>query len=226
MAIEQFSIIPQECEIHKFRNCLLDWFVDNQRHYPWRETDDPFRLLLAEMMLRRTNANQVEKVYVELFDKFPDSYSISKADEKKIEEILIPLGLKWRIPSIISVTKIIQKEYNGKIPYTRKELTNLPGVGDYVAGAVLSIAFNKREWIVDSNVVRVFKRYFGITTSKEGRRDKHVIEIAKIYSSCDSPRDANLAILDFAAKVCTSGNSPHCFSCPLKDFCNHYSQQN
>jgi A/G-specific adenine glycosylase len=171
------------------------------------------------MMLRRTNANQVEKVYVELFDKFPDSYSISKADEKKIEEILTPLGLKWRIPSIISVTKIIQKEYSGIIPCTREELTKLPGIGEYVAGAVLSIAFNKREWIVDSNVVRVFKRFFAISTSKEGRRDKHIIEIAKVYSSCNSPRDANLAILDFAAKVCTSGNRPHCSICPLKDFC-------
>lgn len=225
MTLECFNNTPYVREIRIFRNCLLNWFANNKRHYSWRETDDPFRLLIAEMMLRRTNANQVEKVYVELFDKYPDSHSISKADEKIIEEILYPLGLRWRVPSIISTTHKIQKEYKGKVPQTREELIKLPGVGDYVAGAVLSIAFNKKEWIVDSNVVRVFKRYFGLQTSKEGRRDKHVIEISKIYSSCDCPRDANLAILDFAAKVCISSNNPNCYSCPLKDICNYHSNK-
>jgi len=223
MTHKYLNNMPSEQEIHRFRDCLLNWFADNKRHYPWREADDPFRLLIAEMMLRRTNADQVKKVYVELFKKYPDSYSISKADEKKIEEILYPLGLRWRVPSIISTTHKIQEEYKGKVPQTREELIKLPGVGDYVAGAVLSIAFNKREWIVDSNVVRVFKRYFGLKTSKEGRRDKHVIKIAKIYSSCDCPRDANLAILDFAAKVCISGNNPNCSFCLLKEICDYHS---
>lgn len=218
MTLEYFKNIPSDPEIHEFRNGIVRWFGNNKRHYPWRETDDPFRLLIAEIMLRRTNADQVEKAYIDLFENYPDSYSMSKADEKKVEEILYPIGLRWRIPSIVSVAQQIQEKYKGKIPETREELVDLPGVGDYVAGAVLSIAFNKREWIVDSNIVRLFRRYFGIKTSREGRRDKHVIEIAKVYSSCENPRDANLAILDFAALVCTPKN-PHHESCILMEKC-------
>jgi len=219
MTPDYFKNLPSEQEIHKFRNSIVRWwFGNNKRHYLWRETDDPFRLLIAEIMLRRTNADQVEKVYIDLFKNYPDSYSMSKADGKKVEEILYPLGLRWRIPSIVSVAQQIQEKYNGKVPETREELINLPGVGDYVAGAVLSIAFNKREWIVDSNIVRLFKRYCGIKTSREGRRDKHVIEMAKVYSACENPRDANLAILDFAALVCTPKN-PHHESCILREKC-------
>lgn len=161
MTPDFFKNIPSEKEIYKFRNYILKWFKKNKRDYPWRETDDPFRLLIAEIMLRRTNADQVKNVYIELFNKYPDSYSISKADTKDIEEILYPLGLRWRVPSIISVAQQIQEKFNGKVPHIRNELIKLPGVGDYVAGAVLSMAFNEKEWIVDSNIVRLFKRYFG-----------------------------------------------------------------
>lgn len=86
---------------------------------------------------------------------------------------------------------------------------------------MLSIAENKKEWIVDSNVVRVFKRYFGIETSKEGRRDKHVIELAKRYVECDNPKDANLALIDFAALVCTPGKPLH-EKCPVQEGCRYY----
>lgn len=221
MTINYFKNMPSKQEIYKFRNSILKWSENNKRDYPWRETDDPFRLLIAEIMLQRTNADQVKNVYIKLFKKYPDLYSISKADEKDIEEILYPLGLKWRVSSIISVARQIQEKYDGKLPQTRSELIKLPGVGDYVAGAVLSIAFNKNEWIVDSNIVRLFKRYFGIETSKEGRRDKHIIEIAKVYSSFNESRQANIAILDFAALVCSPKNPDH-VCCVLKKNCSYW----
>ena len=88
-------------------------------------------------------------------------------------------------------------------------MKKLPGVGDYVAGAILSIAYLQKEWVVDSNIVRMFKRYFGIQTSEEGRRDKHIIELSKKYVSCKNPLDANLAILDFAALICATRNPRH-----------------
>ena len=109
------------------------------------------------------------------------------------------------------------------MPITREELKALPGVGEYIAGAVLSIAFNQKAWIVDSNIVRIFKRYFGVEISKEGRRDRHIIEMAKIYVSTKRPREANLAIIDFAALVCTP-RKPNHEECPLKDRCFIYSR--
>ena len=195
--------IPSVEDIRIFRDKIIRWFDKNGRDYPWRESRDPFKVLMAEMMLRRTKADQVKAVYKQLFTEYPDVEAIAEAEDEKLEKILYPLGLRWRTPAFSLVAREVRGTYQCKTPETREELTKLPGVGDYVAGAVLSIAYGKSEWIVDSNIVRLFKRYFGIETSKEGRRDKHVIEMAKIYVSAKEPRKANLALLDFAALVWT-----------------------
>jgi len=215
-------VIPDMRVIIYFRNKIIRWFEKNKRSFPWRETKDPLKVLIAEMMLRRTRADQVKRVYERFFSEYPDVKAIANANKKKLEKILSPLGLKWRFSAFSLVAREIKKKYKYKIPSTRKELISLPGVGDYVAGAVLSVAFNKREWIVDTNIVRLIKRYFGIKTSKEGRRDRHVIEISKMYSSGRNPRDANLAILDFSALVCVPGK-PDCMFCPLSKSCHYFT---
>lgn len=213
--------IPEPEYIRIFRNKILRWFEKNKRTYPWRNTRDPFRVLIAEMMLRRTKADQVKEVYRQLFTEYPDVRALAKAKDKKLEKILYHLGLKWRTPAFSLIARELKEKYQYRVPETREKLKALPGVGEYVAGAVLSIAYNKKEWIVDSNIVRLFKRYFGINASKEGRRNKHVIELAKIYSSVRNPRKANLAILDFTALICTPGN-PRCFLCPLTGPCHYF----
>jgi A/G-specific adenine glycosylase len=210
--------IPDKKQIRILRDKLLKWFKSNQRTYPWRETIDPLKVLIAEMMLRRTKADQVRDVYERLLTEYPDITAIVDADGRRLKNILSSLGLKWRIPAFVQVVRETSEKYGGKVPETREELKKLPGVGDYVAGAVLSIAYGKKEWIVDSNIVRLFRRYFGIKTSKEGRRDRHVIEIARMYASCKTPREANLAILDFSALVCKPFR-PLCHTCPLREKC-------
>jgi len=199
----------------------MRWFNRHGRKYPWRETDDPFKVLIAEIMLRRTKADQVRIVYENLFKVYPDAKSLASAKSRDVERILYPLGLKWRTPAFVLVAKEINKKYRGEVPVSRQELISLPGVGDYVAGAVLSVVFRQKEWIVDSNIVRLFRRYFGIETSKEGRRDKHVIELAKIYASGQNPRKANLAILDISSLICKPF-TPLCEKCTLNKGC-HYS---
>jgi len=213
--------IPSSQDIHLFRREIMRWFDNNKREYPWRQTEDPFRVLIAEMMLRRTKADQVKPVYERIFAEYPDIESFVNAEEKRIEEIIYHLGLRWRTPAFICVAREIKEKYQGKVPKKRDELLELCGVGDYVAGAVLSIAFGEKEWIVDSNIVRTFKRYFGVKTSSEGRRNKHIIEMAKLYASSHDPRKANLAILDFAALICTSKNPQH-EKCPLRTNCQFY----
>jgi A/G-specific adenine glycosylase len=215
--------IPSKANIISFRRGISRWFDMHGRTFPWRQNNDPFKVLIAEIMLRRTKAGQVESVFKKLFRKYPDAQSIASANPKEIEGILYHLGLHWRTPTFQKVAQTIVNSYSSKVPQTREELRNLPGVGEYVAGAVLSIAYNKKEWIVDSNVVRVFKRYFGIDTSKEGRRDQHVIEMAKIYVLTGSPRKANLAIIDFAALVCVPGKPKH-EECLIRNSCDFYKQ--
>ena len=210
--------LPSMKDIKSFRSKIMHWFDDNGRDYPWRQTNDPFRVLIAEMMLRRTKADQVEKVYNNLFGQYPDVKSMAEATEEELERILYPLGLKWRTPSFWLVAREIAERFECKVPESRGELINLPGVGHYVAGAVLSIGYGKAEWIVDSNIVRLFRRYFGVKTSREGRRDKHIVEMAKIYTSEGDSRKSTLAILDYAALVCTPRN-PKCEECALITQC-------
>ena len=215
--------IPSKASIISFRRRITSWFDRYGRTFLWRQSIDPFKVLIAEMMLRRTKASQVETVFEELFKKYPDAQSLAQGNPKEIDSILYHLGLHWRIPAFQEVARALVRDYSGEVPMTREELRNLPGVGEYVAGAILSMAYSQKEWIVDSNVVRVFKRYFGIDTSKEGRRDRHVIEMAKIYVSTRSPRKANLAIIDFAALVCVPGKPKH-EGCPVRNSCDFYKQ--
>ncbi|MBI4267825.1 MAG: DNA glycosylase [Chloroflexi bacterium] len=212
--------MPTARDVAAFRAGLIHWFKKHGRDFPWRRTADPFRLLIAEMMLRRTKADQVRKVYDRLFEKYPDARALGEAQKEDLEKIFYPLGLKWRTPAFQLVARETKEKYDGKVPETREELKKLPGVGDYVAGAVLSIAFGRKEWIVDSNIVRLFKRYFGVRTSREGRRDKHIVEIAKMYASTRNPQKASLAILDFTALVCTPRNPKHDI-CPLRRNCQY-----
>ncbi|XOB42358.1 MAG: DNA glycosylase [Candidatus Nealsonbacteria bacterium] len=214
--------MPSKKEIGLFRRYLLLWFKKNKRDYPWRETHDPFRILIAEMMLQRTKADQVLSVYNNFFSKFNSPEEVIHTDLKELRKILYPIGLKWRVKNFKAVCNSLIKNFDGKIPDIRSRLLILPGVGEYVAGITLSLAFNKPEWIIDSNIVRIFKRYFGISTTKEGRRDKHVIELAKMYIAVREPRRANLALLDFAALICVPKN-PKCTLCPLFNTCRYYS---
>ncbi|MBE0426602.1 MAG: DNA glycosylase [Nitrospirae bacterium] len=173
------------------------------------------------MMLQRTKADQVLPVYLNFFSNFKTPSDVASTNMKKLNSMLYPLGLRWRIKRFKEVSQSIVEKFRGKVPQTRGEISRLPGVGDYVAGIVLSIAFNKKEWIVDSNVARVFKRYFGIPTSKEGRRDKQVIDIARTYADCKYPKKANLALLDFAAIICTPRRPKH-EQCPLSGNCHYF----
>jgi A/G-specific adenine glycosylase len=216
--------LPMLQEITKFRKAITRWFRKSGRRYPWRDAEDPFRILVAEMMLQRTKADQVVPVYQNFFSNFKTPSDVATVNMRKLNQILYPLGLRWRIKRFKEVSQAILKHFGGRVPETRDEISRLPGVGDYVAGIVLSIAFNKQEWIVDSNVVRVFKRYFGISTSKEGRRDKHVVGIAKVYAACENPKKANLALLDFAALICTP-KSPEHNICVLRSSCVHFEKE-
>jgi len=175
------------------------------------------------MMLQRTKANQVVSVYKEFFTNFNSPESVSNSAGGKIEKILKPLGSRWRAKNFKKVSHVLLHTFGGKVPDNREELKILPGVGDYVAGMVLSIALCKREWAVDSNVVRFFRRYFGISTSKDGRRDAHVTKMAKIYSFSKNPGRANMALIDFTGTICLP-QKPLCNSCNLRRKCDYFKK--
>lgn len=211
--------LPDTESVAVFRKGVTGWYDKHKRVYPWRTTRDPFKILVAEMMLRRTRADQVKAVYNRLIKEYPDAGALARASNKKLSSILYSIGLRWRTPSFKLMARVLNKKYKSRVPRTREELKTLPGIGDYVAGAILSIAFNRKEWIVDSNIVRIFNRYFGVRGRGEEHRDKNIISIAKKYVSVKKPKKANLALLDFATLLCRP-RQPLCKSCPLIDTCN------
>ena len=213
----------KQSEITRFRRKVLSWYRRHGRDFPWRETNKPFHLLLAELMLRRTRANQVVPVYEAFIRAYPDPESLSRANEIDIADAVYSIGLSWRVPAFKSVAQRIVEEHDGMVPSTREDLKEMEGVGDYVAGAVLSIAFGQREWIVDANVARILKRYFGLTTIKEVRRDKLVIGLAKRFANSSRVREAHLGLLDLASLICKSG-IPLCDKCPLANGCAFYEE--
>jgi A/G-specific adenine glycosylase len=211
--------VPSKKEVTYLRRKILSWFKENGRHhYPWRNTDDPYKVLIAEMMLQRTRADQVEDVYKEFFDRFQGPEEVADTPQEQLNEILEPLGLRWRFSNFKSVSEDLVELFDGEVPSERKELKRLTGVAQYVSGLVQSVAFGKRAWIVDSNVVRVYERFFGLDTKNEARRDSLIIEVAKLYAETTKPREANLGLIDFGALICTPSEKKNS-NCPVRHRC-------
>ncbi len=198
-----------------FVKLLLDWFKENKRNFYWRVHElTPFQMLIAEMMLQKTNANQVEKLLPDFIKKYPDPQSICKLDLLELAEILQPLGLFNRRARDLRKTAQYLLEHDKIIPTTKKELKSLPGVGDYIANALLCFAFNKPVPIIDANVGRVIKRVFSFPVKSAPSRDKKLEEFMQGLLPKENYKEFNLAILDLAALICTP-TSPACEDCPL-----------
>ncbi|RAR42736.1 A/G-specific adenine glycosylase [Paenibacillus sp. MDMC362] len=203
---------------------LLTWYIENGRHhFPWRNTKDPYRILLAEFLLQQTHVRKVEEVYEQLLLKYPDISELARADTETLEEIIAPIGLNYRAERLIKSAEIICSQHNGTVPNDYNELRELPGIGDYIANAVLCYAFDQPVVPIDTNVIRLFTRYFGYTSmNPRPRMDKELAaKIRAHFEGMDSTRDANLAVLDFAGLICTSKN-PKLTECPLSKNCIKY----
>jgi len=198
---------------------LLEWFKKHGRIYPWRKETDPYRILIAEIMLQRTKAEQVVPIYNQFISKFPNIYTLAQASYEDIEYFFAMLGLKWRAKKVKELTNAVINQFNGQIPCSREALLSLPGVGEYIADAVLCFACGKNVAVVDANVCRVISRVFGVKPRGEARRDPIFKQIAQRLLPPEHAKEFNWAIIDFAALVCTPRN-PKCNECPLRQFCS------
>ncbi len=200
---------------------ILKWHKDNYRIYPWRNESSSYKIMIAEFMLQRTRADQVVPVYIHFINKYPDINSLAEANLSDINLLLKPLGLYWRSSHFKKAAEYIIKEYKGLIPTEKEELLKIPGVGDYVAGAILTVAYLKKTCVIDSNIARVINRFFGLGLTGEIRRKREIKELScKLFNHPDS-RSILFAIIDFSALICTSQNPKH-EKCPLNNSCKYY----
>jgi len=213
--IPEFS---EDVKIRNLREILIDWESENYEAFPWRNTNNKFHALVAELMLQRTKAAQVRDVYTKFAATYPDLESASHAMKDEIRDILSPLGLNWRIKNIISlIDKLVLL---GVIPENYDELIKLPGVGDYIASAYLSFHIGKCRPIIDSNAVRLWGRIYGFTTGPETRRKTWFKELVKKITPETECKTFNYGVLDFTRKICKT--NPQHTDCPFTELCVYY----
>lgn len=195
---------------------LLAWGRGNRRDFPWRDESDPFRVLVAEVLLQRSRGTTVTAVYRRLFDRWPSPEALAQAEVPEIEDVIRPLGLTRRAASL--KTMAAQVVEFGGVPRSVMEMTRLAGVGRYAASATSAVAFGRRAATVDGTSARVYRRYFGL----KGPRDSHVDEelwdlVAQVLPT-RAAQEWNWAVLDLAALVCLP-KLPRCAACPLNRDC-------
>lgn len=191
-----------------------------KRCFEWRKYKDPYKIMVAEFMLQRTKAEQVEPVYKEFLKIYSDVDLLSNAAIDKIYKFTDQLGLHWRAQHFIKSANFVVNNFNGVFPKNRKDLLKIPGVGNYVAGAILTVCYNKREHVIDSNIARFINRYYGLGLTGEIRRKKIIVEKAKSLFNHKNTRDLLFALLDFTAIICKP-RQPACSVCILKRSCKN-----
>lgn len=206
-----------------FRVRLQHWWMSGRRDFPWRHSAGPYRILVAEMMLRRTRARQVAAVYTAFVERFPSPAVLAAASEASVQEALRPLGLTWRVPAFRQMARQLVERHGGNVPRDREALLALSGVGDYVADAVRGFAFGEPGAVVDTNTVRVAGRYFGFPVHAESRRRVAVRRAVQDLVDPSSPGEGNWALLDFAALVCRATTPLH-DRCPVASRCTWWRE--
>ncbi|MEM0000319.1 MAG: A/G-specific adenine glycosylase [Desulfurococcaceae archaeon] len=207
-----------------FRGRIIEWYWKHgQRELPWRSTGDPWAILVAAVMLRRTTTRQVLRVYDEFIKRYPQPELLLNTNLAEIELLIRPLGLRSRTRQLVELAGYIVKKLGGKIPCSREVLKRLPGIGDYALSEVLLAYCNEPVPLLDTNMVRVLFRVFGVKPAKlPPYRDGEYREFVK-YLVPGNPELAkcfNYGVLDFARKVCTA-RRPRCGACILNDICIH-----
>jgi A/G-specific adenine glycosylase len=206
-----------------FASKIIRWYKENKRELPWRETKDPYKIWLSEIILQQTRVDQGLSYYFDFVNSFPTIRSLAKASEDKIMKKWQGLGYYSRARNLHKTAKIIAKDYNGIFPSDFSSLKKLKGIGDYTAAAISSFAFNKPNAVVDGNVLRVISRIFGIKQAVDIPATKNkIFTIVSELISHKEPGLFNQAIMEFGALQCTIKN-PNCEDCCFNNICYAYS---
>jgi len=203
---------------------IAEWYLEHHRRLPWRETLDPYRIWLSEIILQQTRVAQGLPYYHAFIKKYPNIRSLAAADEQSVLRVWQGLGYYSRARNLHACATTIVSSYGGNFPQTFDELKKLKGIGEYTAAAIASFAFGARVAVVDGNVYRVLARVFGITDdimSPVGR--KKFKELANHLLPKTRVAIHNQAMMEFGALKCTPLD-PECEDCPLKRSCLAHRQ--
>ena len=199
---------------------LCDWYTTHYRPLPWRESADAYRVWISEIMLQQTRIEAVIPYYHRFLLACPDVYSLSRIPEEQLLKLWEGLGYYSRARNLQKAARVIVEEYGGELPREYAQLLSLPGVGEYTAGAIASIAYNMAVPAVDGNVMRVLARLTADETDVlSARAKKHFAEIARQMLPSEQAGRFNQAIMELGETVCLPNATPHCAACPLAEEC-------
>jgi A/G-specific adenine glycosylase len=205
---------------HVFIGRTLSWYKLNGRKFSWRQRRlTPYETLVLEIMLRRTTAERVEKIFPVFIKKYPSPRVLYRARECSLSSDLKTLGLKNRVKILRKLAEEIVRKWAGKIPDKFNDLIQLPGVGIYTANAVLCFSLGKRVPLVDTNVARVLQRVFGLPSRDPGGNVRLWILARKLLPQ-KNVMEFNWGLIDLGSMVCRPKN-PLCGYCPIHDLCSY-----
>jgi A/G-specific adenine glycosylase len=202
-----------------FSKLLIQWYLQNKRDLPWRNTTDPYPIWLSEIMLQQTRVAQGMPYFMSFTTAFPTVFDLAQAHEEQVLKLWQGLGYYSRARNLHATAQHVVSEFAGVFPATYKDLLQLKGVGEYTAAAIASFSYNEVVPVVDGNVFRVLSRYFDVETDISlASAKKEFAALAFELMPKDSPALFNQAIMEFGALQCVP-KSPNCGSCVFSESC-------
>jgi len=206
-----------------FSQHLIIWYEKNKRNLPWRETKDPYKIWLSEIILQQTRVEQGIPYYFKFIENYPSLKSLANADEQDVLKLWEGLGYYSRARNMLIAAKQILGQHQGKLPVDMHDLLQIKGIGKYTAAAISSIAYNQPNPVVDGNVQRVISRLYEITEPVDGRLGIKIIDnIASELFDDKHPSTYNQAMMELGATVCTP-KKPSCEICPVNQYCQSFA---
>ena len=204
-------------------NPLLKWYDRSARILPWREDPSPYRVCVSEIMLQQTRAEAAKPYFDRFVEALPDFKALSSCGEDRLMKLWEGLGYYSRAKNLQKIARIVTDKYMGRLPASYEALLALPGIGEYTAGAIASIAFSEPVPAVDGNVLRVLSRVLSSNKDIGQAETKAAFRasIEKIIPK-DRPGAFNQALMELGATVCIPNGAPQCLLCPLSDKCKGY----
>ncbi|CAG0900588.1 unnamed protein product [Cyprideis torosa] len=205
---------------------LLSWYQKNHRKLPFRETKDPYKIWLSEIIFQQTRIDQGLPYYEKFIRHYPTIFELAKASEQEVLKDWQGLGYYSRARNLHFTAQFVMENLDGEFPNNYLDIKQLKGIGSYTAAAIASISFNEAVAAIDGNALRVLSRYFGVKDdiAKE-KNKKKFFELGNEIISKEHPGDFNQAIMELGATVCLPKNQAKCTDCPLNDSCYALAHQ-
>lgn len=203
---------------------LLEWYERNARELPWREEKEPYHIWISEIMLQQTRIEAVREYYQRFVKALPNIASLAKIEEEKLLKLWEGLGYYNRARNLKRAAKKMMEDYQGKMPETYEELIQLPGIGEYTAGAIASIAYDQKVPAVDGNVLRVISRIEGSKKDIMLAKTKKEVSEKLLEIMPEEAGKFNEALMELGETICVPNGEPLCMKCPLNSYCEAYQK--